>query len=266
MEITETRGPQGALEPLGQLVGRLGSRIAIRKGFLADDLAFWTDEGSLGYWLQKKLPVKVEVPTYTNLFACARDTTWRHHGKHENVPIRDHFVETKYPCMGGETQRALGRTLTTEAAGTVKLVQCYFPDRNEHLVAQAVCDTGTQYRGDLGYAYTAQVAGTIPFIRCTFNSNGEHYVLSDTTNCHPDSKRDNVWYILPPCTETDAGNFGSKGVTTSWVENKEYTDTCEGNELVEYSCDTMALPNAVKTSKMSCGMFNCVDGECKSVA
>jgi len=45
VQAAEARGPQGPLEPLGQLVGGLGGGIGIRKGFLTDELSFRGHEG-----------------------------------------------------------------------------------------------------------------------------------------------------------------------------------------------------------------------------
>jgi len=47
VQIAETRDPQRTLEPFGQLVGRLGGGISIRKGFLADKFAVRSYKGVL---------------------------------------------------------------------------------------------------------------------------------------------------------------------------------------------------------------------------
>ena len=194
------------------------------------------------------------------LFNCRRSASGGMH---------DYYVNIGYPCPAGDTLSVLGRTLVNPpaeypaSAGVLKY--CYWPNKDEHLIALNNCDSGTDWRADLGYVYTSPVSGTIKLSRCTFNANGEHtQVIGD---CPVGTGQEGSWYILPFCEDTDGGkSTGTKGTVTTPDSdpNKLFEDYCTDTTTVnEFYCDPTVVPRGYADERIVCPSGQaCISGAC----
>lgn len=196
-----------------------------------------------------------------SLYGCRRGTS-----------SYDHYARNTVDCLpqsgsGIIVQRILGAVYQDAQPNTQRLVECYWPNGDDYLLAVGQCDSGTTEDRTLGYVYTTPETGSSPLIRCRFNSNSEHYVLGGTTQCNDNSVLEATWYILPFCTETDGGKVvGTKGTTDSLMDaDPALEDYCltDGVTVNEYYCDATNYARGMADERIACPSGQaCAAGAC----
>jgi len=220
-----------------------------------------------------------DLPQYETvpLFDCVRTAKVRISGT--TYTLDDYYVDTNKdsPCPNGRPIGILGRIISPSApqpSGTVKLVYCYWPNKDDHLIAEEYCDPVTQHRSFLGYVYKNQESGTVPLSRCTFNANGEHTQV--VGGCPSGMAWEASWNMLPACTDTDKGKkVNNKGVVSTMdvnfvFRNNAVEDYClDQSTLREFYCDTKKFDvlstflryRALNYEDIKCGQ-GCSNGVC----
>ena len=237
----------------------------------------YNNENVFFNFIKSDAVVQGDINEKVNLYVCKRPRTC------ECSNAVDYYVNPGLPCPAGENYKILGQIYKYKQPGAnmAKLVYCYWPDNDDHLLAINECGSGTQWRADLGYVYTTQETGTIELHRCKRSTDkckssptaeviiyDEHYPRSGRA-CPSTDVSESTWYILPFCTETDNGaEYNVKGTTTSVIDSSPKTDYCDSEgKLHEFSCDHYSLPNGVKEETITCDAgYSCSDGACVASA
>ncbi|MBN1644438.1 hypothetical protein JW851_00160 [Candidatus Woesearchaeota archaeon] len=187
----------------------------------------------------------------------------------------DYYVHTSPSCPEGNMEFVLGNVFKDRHDDTVKLVYCYWPAGDDHLIAANECDPATEWRADLGYVYHNEQAGTVPLLRCKtelgsapvlLNSQQDEHFQISADACPSESVLEGKWYMFPFCEETDNGREHLvQGTTTSNIAQESKTDYCDSNgKLHEYFCDNKRISSGINEEIVDCA--TCSAGICTAPA
>jgi hypothetical protein len=91
----------------------------------------------------------------------------------------DHWITTSMVPSDYGTESVLGYMATTDAGGMTKLLDCYIPGWDDHMVGPGDCGGGAVVLRTLGWAYPTQQPGTVALRRCYLASQTDHWVSTN---------------------------------------------------------------------------------------